>query len=132
MATYTRQQLRSRQTSSADFTAQAYTFTIKNNVDTTAYFNIEGGRIPTNQLGARKPIFFSASLSSLVNCSVISETQHAGFIINPNSTASFDFTPTSTIAKADMEYFAANTLVYSIEDITSSGSAFGVDLAIAP
>ena len=119
MATFTRLQLRTYQTDSADFSG-ARNFSLENNLSTTAYFNIEGVN--------GKDIFNSASLSSLVNCSVVTESMHAGFIIDSNSTASFVFTPSSTIAKEDVRFIAANTLVYSINDITASGSAFGVNL----
>ena len=119
MATFTRLQLRTYQTDSADFSG-ARTFELINNLNTTAYFNIEGVN--------GKDVFNSASLSSLVNCSVVTESMHAGFIINPNSTATFTFTPSSTIVKEDIRFIASNTLVYSTLDTTSSGSAFGVSL----
>jgi len=119
MATFTRSELRTYQTDSANFSG-ARTFSLVNNLPTTAYFNIEGVN--------GKDIFNSASLSSLVNCSVVTESVHAGFIINPNSTATFTFTPSSTIVKEDVRFIAANTLVYNINDTTASGSAFGVDL----
>lgn len=119
MATFTRLQLRTYQTDSADFSG-ARNFSLENNFKTTAYFNIEGVN--------GKDIFNSASLSSLVNCSVVTESMHAGFIIDPDSTATFTFTPSSTIAKEDIRFIAANSLVYSTLDTTSSGSAFGVSL----
>jgi len=119
MATFTRSELRTYQTDSANFSG-ARTFSLVNNLPTTAYFNIEGVN--------GKDIFNSASLSSLVNCSVVTESVHAGFIINPNSTATFTFTPSSTIVKEDVRFIASNALVYNINDTTASGSAFGVDL----
>jgi hypothetical protein len=73
-------------------------------------------------------VFNSASLSSLVNCTVVSGSTNAGFIINPTATATFTFTPSSTIAKEEVRFNAANSLVYSLGDSTASGSAFGVDL----
>jgi len=75
MATFTRLQLRTYQTDSEDFLG-ARTFELVNNLSTTAYFNIEG----TNG----KDVFNSASLSSLVNCSVVTESIHAGFIVTAN------------------------------------------------
>ena len=119
MATFTRLQLRTRQTDSADFSS-ARNFSLVNNSSTTAYFNIEGVD--------GYDVFNSASLTSLVNCSVISESIHSAFIINPNATATFTFTPTSTIAKKDVIFIASNALVFNIGDTTSSGSAFGVNL----
>ena len=75
MATFTRLQLRTYQTDSANFSG-ARTFELVNNLNTTAYFNIEGVN--------GKDVFNSASLSSLVNCSVVTESMHAGFIITAN------------------------------------------------
>ena len=128
MATYTRLQLRSFQTSSDDLTAQAYTFTLVNNNSTTAYFAMEGVSYWNGSQFVYKDVFNSASLSSLVNCTVISGSTNAGFIINPTATATFTFTPSSTIAKEEVRFNAANSLVYSLGDSTASGSVFGVDL----
>jgi len=119
MANFTRLQLRTYQTDTSNFSGPR-NFSLENNLSTTAYFNIEGVN--------GKDIFNSASLSSLVNCSVVTESVHAGFIINPNSTATFTFTPSSTIVKEDVRFIASNALVYNINDTTASGSAFGVDL----
>ena len=119
MAIFTRLQLRTYQTDTSDFLG-VRNFSLENNLRTTAYFNIEG----VND----KDIFNSASLSSLVNCSVVTESMHAGFIVDSNSTATFIFTPSATIAKEDIRFIAANTLVYNPLDTTSSGSAFGVNL----
>ena len=121
MATFTRLQLRTPQTNDVNFTA-AKNFSLVNNISTTAYFNIEGVN--------GYDVFNSASLTSLVNCSVITESLHAGFIINPNATATFTFTPGSgnTILKENVRFIASNSLVFSTADLTASGSAFGVDL----
>jgi len=119
MATFTRLQLRTYQTDSADFSG-ARNFSLENNLNTTAYFVIEGVN--------SKDIFNSASITSLVNCSMVTESTHAGFIIDSGSTATFTFTPSSTIAKEDVYLVAPNPLVYSPEDITSSGSVSGVNL----
>ena len=119
MANFTRLQLRTYQTDTFDFSG-ARNFSLENNLRTTAYFNIEGVN--------GKDIFNTASLSSLVNCSVVTESIHAGFIVDSNSTATFTFTPSATIAKEDVRFIASNTLVYNINDTTASGSAFGVDL----
>ena len=121
MATFTRLQLRTAQNDTKNFTvADPRTMSLENNLSTTAYFNIEGVN--------GKDIFNTASLSSLVNCSVVTESIHAGFIVDSNSTATFTFTPSATIAKEDVRFIASNTLVYNINDTTASGSAFGVDL----
>ena len=119
MATFTRLQLRSYVTDSANFAADR-DMEVKNNLPTTAYFNIEGVN--------GKDIFNSASISSLTNGSVIIESNHAAFIIDPNATATFSFEPSSTISKDDIRFIASNTLVFNTEDPTSSGSAFGVTL----
>ena len=119
MATFTRKELRTPVTDSDNFSGDR-DFSLVNNSTTTAYFNIEG-------IGG-KDIFNTASLSSLVNCSVITESMHAAFIINPNSTATFTFEPSATINKEDIRFIASNTLVFSNADPTASGSAGGVDL----
>ena len=128
MATYTRLQLRSFQTSSFDFLAQANTFTLVNNNSSTAYFAMEGVRYWDGTRHVYKILFPSASLSGLVNCTVVSGSTNAGFIINPNATATFVFTPIATIAKEQMQFSAPNAQVFSLGDATASGSLFGVDL----
>lgn len=126
-SSYTRLQLRNRTTASEDFGANdSVTFELSNNITTTAYFNIEGVR----EGNSRKDIFNTASVTSLVSCSMVTESMHAGFIIEPNTTGSFVFTPTADIASGSIEFIAANSLVYSTEDITASGSVFGVDLEL--
>ena len=132
MASYTRLQLRDFQTSTADLTAQAYTFTLVNNNSSTAYFAMEGARYWDGAKFIYKTLFPSASLSSLTNCTVVSGSTNAGFIIDPNATATFVFTPTATIAKEQMQFSAPNAIVYSVADTTASGSLLGVDLAITP
>jgi hypothetical protein len=93
-------------------------FTLANDLDSTAYFNIEGKN--------RKEIFSSASLLSLTNCSVVSESFHAGFIVNPGS-ASFVLNHNDSsgikIAKEDIQFVAANA--------PSGGLARGIDIALA-
>ena len=79
-----------------------------------------------------KDVFRSASLSSLTNCAVVSGSSNAAFIINPNATATFDFTPTALIVKEQVKFSAPNTIVYSVADSTASGSLLGVDLDINP
>ena len=77
MATFTRRRFTESTPvlDSADFSG-ARNFKLVNNATTTAYFNIEGIN--------NKDVFNTASLSSLVNCSFISESIHAGFIIAPS------------------------------------------------
>ena len=126
-SSYTRLQLRNRTTASEDFGANdSVTFELSNNITTTAYFNIEGVR----EGNSRKDIFNTASITSLVSCSMVTESMHAGFIVQPNTTGSFVFTPTADITSGSIEFIAANSLVYSTEDITASGSVFGVDLEL--
>jgi len=129
---YTRLQLRDFQTSNADFSAQAYNFTLVNNNSSTAYFAMEGGRYWDGTGFVYKTLFPSASLSALTNCTVVSGSTNAGFIINPNVTATFVFTPTATIAKEQMQFSAPNVKVFSLGDPTASGSLLGVDLDIKP
>lgn len=126
-SSYTRLQLRNRTTASEDFDANdSVTFELSNNITTTAYFNIEGAR----EGNSRKDIFNTASVTSLISCSMVTESIHAGFIVEPNTTGSFVFTPTADIASGSIEFIAANSLVFSTEDITASGSVFGVDLEL--
>ena len=128
-SSYSRLQLRNRITASENFAANdVVTFELKNNLSTTAYFNIEGKLTGVN--AARKDIFNTASITNLVSCSMITESMHAGFIINPNTTASFLFTPTEDIDSGFVEFVAANPQVFSLGDNTSSGSVFGVDLEL--
>jgi len=127
----TREELRSYTTHSSDFSS-AVTFTLENNASTTAYFAIEGGRYYVSESGVfvgykYKDVFNSASLSNLSNCTVVSGSQNAGFIINPNATATFDFTPSSTISKDLVLLSAANSKVIS----GSTTSYYGVDLTIS-
>jgi len=134
MATsYTRSQLRKFQTSSADLTAQAYTFTLVNNNNSTAYFAMEGARIWDGNKFVYKTLFPSASLSALTNCTVVSGSTNAAFIINPTSTATFAFTPTATIAKEQMQFSAPNA-EFNFPGLSGNNTAslFGVDLAITP
>ena len=119
MATYTREQLRTFNTNSADFSTTAYTFTLNSNVSTTAGFTIEG---------INKDIFNSASISNTVSCTFVSSSTNAAFLIDPNTTARFDFTPTSVLGKDLVKFSAPNVLSYNINDLTASGSVFGVDL----
>ena len=91
MATFTREQLRTRQQNNADFSS-AKNFSLVNNISTTAYFNIEGARLSNNTY---KKIFDSASITTLVNCTVITGSSQAGFIVDPNSTATFVSRPRS-------------------------------------
>ncbi len=134
MATsYTRSQLRDFQTSSADLTAQAYTFTLVNNNSSTAYFAMEGVRYWNGTEFVYKTLFPSASISTLVNCNVVSGSTNAAFIINPTSTATFAFTPTATIAKEHMQFSAPNAEVnFPGLSGNNTASLFGVDLAITP
>lgn len=135
MSTYTREELRNYITHSSDFTAVGFDFTLENNATTTAYFAIEGASYYVSESGVfvgykYKDVFNSASLSGLTNCTVVSGSSNAGFIIDPSATATFTFTPTSTISKDLVLLSAPNVLVYNINDLTASGSTFGVDLFI--
>lgn len=122
MSTYTREQLRTFNTNSADFSATAYTFTLNSNVSTTAGFAIEG---------VNKDIFNSASISNTLGCTFVSSSTNAAFLIDPNTTARFDFTPTSVLSKDLVKFSAPNVLSYNINDLTASGSVFGVDLSLS-
>lgn len=121
MPTFTREQLRTFNTNSADFGTIPYIFTLNSNISTTAGFAIEG---------VSKDIFNSASISNTVGCTFVSSSTNAAFLIDPNTTATFNFTPTSAISKDLVKFSAPNVLSYNINDSTTSGSVFGVDLNI--
>ena len=74
-----------------------------------------------------KDVFDSASLSSLSNCTVVSGSLNAGFIVDPSATATFTFTPTSTISKDLVLFSAPNAKVIS----GSTETFYGVDLDIS-
>ena len=121
---FTREQLRNFVTNSANFTAQDYTFTLVNNTSTTAGFSMEGKD--------GKQIIESSSIASLTNCSLVSSSNTVAFLIDSGSTATFTFTPTTTLLKEEVKMLAPNSVIYSIGDITASGSYFGADLDISP
>jgi hypothetical protein len=129
MPTYTRTELRDGTIASASITAGAKTFTLVNDLPNVTYFNIEGTTYsdPSSPYGgvAYRQIFSSASVTSLVNCSVITESMHAGFIVNPSSTATFSFTPSVTIPAAHIRFIAGNPTVLS----GSSTTVYGVNLS---
>ncbi len=129
MADYTRLQLRSFQTSSEDWSAET-PCTLINNNSSTAYFAMEGERYWDGAKFSYKDVFNSASLSTLINCSVVTGSTNAGFIINPMATASFNLTPSSTIPKALVKFSAPNAIVYSLGDTTASGSLLGVTFSL--
>ena len=133
MATFTRLQLRTRQNDTDDFSSGgARDFSLVNNNNTTAYFNIEGGVFA----GSQVELFGSASITSPVSCSFLTSSTVAGFIINPNSTATFTLTPSSFIPKEAIDFFAANVFMAATgsegghaEVVNQiSGSTFGVNL----
>ncbi len=131
MPSFTREQLRAFTTNSANFTATSHTFTLANNSSTTAYFAIEGNRHYVSESGVFvghrcKDVFNSASLGSLTNCTVVSGSLNAGFIIDPSATATFTFTPTSTLSKDLVLFSAPNAKVIS----GSTENYFGVNLNI--
>ena len=129
MPTYTRTQLRDGVTASANLTTGAKTFTLVNNVSTTSYFIIEGTTFsePSSPYGgiAYRQIFNSASVTSLVNCSMVTESMHAAFIVNPSSTATFSFTPSVTIPAAHIKFIATNPTILS----GSTSTVYGIELS---
>jgi hypothetical protein len=123
MPSFTREQLRTFTTNSADFTAVDHTFTLESNISTTAGFSMEGKD--------GKQIMESSSITSLTNCSLVSGSSNIAFLIDSGSTATFTFTPTATIESGSLLMLAPNALVYNVKDATASGSYFGVDLDIS-
>jgi hypothetical protein len=123
MPSYTRAQLYNGTTASVDLTTAggALTFTLVNTKTSTAYFNIESRQTQN--------VIDNATIGSLSNCSVVSGSRNAGFIVDSKATATFTFTPTSNIAKENIKFIAANDHVFSINDPDASGSFFGVNLS---
>ena len=93
-------------------------FTLANDLDSTAYFNIEGVN--------KKEIFSSASLLSLSRCTVVSESFQAAFIVNAFSSASFVFNHNDSsgtkIDKREIQFVAANA--------PSGSLARGIDITL--
>jgi hypothetical protein len=125
MPTYTRTDLRNGVTASADITTGAKTFTLVNDLPNVTYFVIEGTNYVVDSLPYYRQIFSSASISSLVNCTVITESMHAGFIVNPSSTATFSFTPSVTIPASHIRFVATNPTILS----GSTTTTYGIELS---
>jgi hypothetical protein len=129
MPTYTRTELRDGVVTTAGITTGAKTFTLINDIPYVTYFVIEGTTFsdPSSPYGgiAYRQIFNSASISSLTNCTVITESVHAGFIVNPSSTATFSFTPSVTIPASHIKFIATNPTVLS----GSVTTVYGVNLS---
>jgi len=123
MATYTRQQLRDGVTASANLTT-ATTFTLVNNIPNVTYFVIEGTSYTLDSIPYYRQIFSSASVTSLVNCSMVTESMHAGFIVNSSSTATFSFTPSVTIPASHIRFVATNPTILS----GSTSTIYGIEL----
>lgn len=121
--TYTRAQLRNRITSSQIFDSDDMVeFTLTNNASTVAYFNIEGVN--------GKDIFNSASIYNLSNCTLVSESFHAGVVVDPNVTATFRFLPTHDIQKDEIQFIAANRQHISGSTTTHYGIELGISSVI--
>jgi hypothetical protein len=135
MGTYTRTQLRDGVLASVGdfsnfFPGAQWTFTLVNNIPNVTYFNIEGVAFsdPSSPYGgiAYRQIFNSASVSSLVNCTMVTESMHASFIINPSSTATFTFEAVGVpVPISHVRYVATNPTVLS----GSVTTVYGVDLS---
>ena len=122
MPTYTREQLYNSIPPNLGFKGGfPVTFTLNNNASTTAGFAIEG---------VNKDIFNSASISNEIGCTFVSSSTNAAFLVDPNTVATFDFTPTYGFDEDSIKYSAPNVLIYNINDSTASGSYFGVELII--
>jgi len=118
MATLTRAQLRDGVNPIGGLSVTTYNFSLVNNGG-NSYFTIEGknGELP----------FTKASINTPVNCSFVTGSVNAGFSVNANSTATFNLVVTSGIAEADIKFRATNPLIYSLGDLTASGSVFGIE-----
>ena len=126
---YTRQQLREGGVNSTEVfdSNDVVQFSLNNNSKSTAYFVIEGGRYMKNGQLVYKDIFNSSSLSNLSNCTVTNSSVHAAFIVEPNVTATFNFTPTHDILGNEIKFKAPNTQVTNPDGT----NFYGVDLGIS-
>lgn len=127
--TFTREDLRTFQTKSTDWSG-AYLGSLVNNSSTTAYFAIEGDRYYISESGVfvghkYKDVFNSASITSLTNGSLVSGSTNCGIIVNPNSTSAFTFTVTGTISKDQLLISAPN--VKSISEGGDTIDFYGVE-----
>ena len=118
MPTLTRTQLRDGISPTGGLSAITYNFSLINNGG-NSYFSIEGknGELP----------FTKASINTPISCSFVTGSSNAGFSVNSNSTATFNLVVTSNIAEADIKFRATNPLIYSLDDLTASGSVFGIE-----
>ena len=126
---YTRQQLRGGGVNSTEVfdSNDVVQFSLNNNSKSTAYFVIEGGRYMKDGQLVYKDIFNSSSLSNLSNCTVVSSSVHAAFIVEPNVTATFNFNPTHDILGNEIKFKAPNTQVTN----PNGTNFYGVDLGIS-
>ena len=113
----TKEELFSFATHSFAYTS-SLNFELRNNASTTAYCILESKN--------GDPIFDTASIYSLISCSMVTESVHAAFIINPNSTASFTADFPDEVSKENIILKAANRKVIS----GSTTTYYGVDLTI--
>jgi len=95
-------------------------FELRNNAG-NIYFSIEG------QNGTA--LFNTATLTSLVNCSVVSGSRNAAFAVTGPATASFTLNiGGATIAKENIKFRATNTLSSSPgASGNTTSSFFGID-----
>jgi len=126
---FTRTELRDRANVTGEIEADTdYEFLLVNNLNNQVYFNIEGG--------GGKDIFNTASIRTTTSDSgsnvleFISESVHVSVILQASSSASFLLSSSEDLPGNTFSVLATNPQVFSIEDITSSGSVFGVDLEI--
>ena len=100
-------------------------FVLVNNLPSVVYFNIEGTSYVSGSLPFYRQIFNSASVTSLVNCTMVTESMHAGFIVNPSSTATFNFQAVGAIiGSGHMRFIAANPTILSGSTATVYGIEF--------
>jgi len=104
MPTYTRKELYTGVTASANIPASAQSFSLANDGG-NVYFTIES----LNDTF----IFNNAVATSLTNCSVVSGSKNASFIIKEGTTATFTLTPSSIITKDNIRFIATNTSILS-------------------
>lgn len=127
--TFDRTELRNKSIVATQLDADTdYEFLLKNDLKSQVYFTIEGGK--------GLSIFESASIRTTTSDSgsnvlrFVTGSNLGSGIINADCTASFLVSSSVTIEANSFKVIATNPQVFSIEDITASGSVFGVDLSI--
>jgi hypothetical protein len=133
MPSYTGLQLRNGVTSSENLSGSVH-FELPNNSSATTYFVIQGTGYWDGEKFTSHKLFGGGSeqgqIINAVNCTLVTGSVNAAFILNPGVTSSFTYSLNDDnyeMPSSYVEYSATNALVYSINDRTSSGSIIGIN-----